>query len=236
MPDNKITSLPFESENADEQRLWAALGELPSAEPSADMRRSFYQRLEQASSRRWDERLRSWLGISNNTGWVTAMVCLLIGFGSSQLIDRGDGGDHERLAALEKNVTSLHRELILDRLQDDVIGTRLAGIYDARDVVQNDSQIAQALLLRATTDSSLSVRSAAIDALGPELNSGTVGSELMGLLQSAESPIVQLALVDLVLRNGNASQLQQLSRLADEKRLHPDIERHIRKSLGSETI
>ena len=180
--------------------------------------------------------MRDWLGMRSNTGWVTATACVLIGFGAAQLSNWQSAGDQDRLAALEQNINVLNRELILDRLQDDAAGTRLAGIYDARYVVQDDVQVAQALLQRAASDRSSSVRSAAIDVLGPQLNTDTVGGELMTLLESADSPIVQLALVDLVLRNGNSAQLTQLQNLADDKRLHPDIARHVQKSLGSETI
>ena len=236
MPDKKTTSVPFESSDQQEQRLWAALDDLPRGEPSPDMRRSFYQRLEQTSTRRWGERLRDWLGMRNNAGWVTATACVLIGFGAAQLTYDQTTADQERLAVLEQNINQLNRELILDRLQDEAAGTRLTGVYDARDVVQDDVQVAQALLQRAATDRSSSVRSAAIDALGPQLNTDTVGGELMALLENADSPIVQLALVDLVLRNGTITQLAQLQRLADDKRLHPDLVTHVHKSLGSETI
>ncbi len=63
-----------------------------------------------------------------------------------------------------------------------------------------------------------------------------LGDELMRLLESADSPIVQLALTDLVLRNGNQAQLDQLLYLANEERLHPDLIRHVKKALRSETI
>jgi len=236
MPDKKTTSVSFESSDQQEQNLWAALGDLPRGEPSPDMRRSFYQRLEEASSQRWGERVRDWLGMRNNAGWATATACVLIGFGAAQLTSQQSTSDHDRLAALEQNINVLNRELILDRLQDEAAGTRLAGVYDARYVVQDDAQVAQALLQRAATDRSSSVRSAAIDALGPQLNTDTVGGELMALLENADSPIVQLALVDLVLRNGSAKQLAQLQGLAEDKRLHPDLVRHVQKSLGSEAI
>lgn len=236
MPDKKTTSVPYETGDVAEQRLWAALGDLPRGEPSPEMRRSFYQRLEQAGTQRWSKRLRDWLGMRNNAGWVTATACVLIGFGAAQLTNEPQTGDQERLVALEQNVNLLNRELILDRLQDNAAGTRLAGVYDARHVAADDVKVAQALLHRAVNDRSPSVRSAAIGALGPQLNSDTVGGELMSLLESAESPIVQLALVDLVLRNGNTTQLAHLKRMADDQRLHPDLARHVNKSLGSEAI
>lgn len=232
----KTTSLPFESSDTSEQELWSALGDLPAAEPSPNLRRSFYQQLERANSLGWSGRLGNWLGISGNSGWVTATACLLIGFGAAQMAGQQTDNAPERLAVMEENIALLNRELILDRLQDDTAGTRLMGIHAASYMVQDDNEIAQALLRSASSDRSSSVRSAAIDALAPQLNTPSVGAELMNLLSSAESPIVQLALVDLVLRNGDNNQLDQLLKLADENKLHPDLVRHVNKSLRSETI
>ena len=236
MTEQKDTALPFESGEASEQQLWQALGDLPQAEPSANLRRRFYEQLEKSGSPGLAARIRSWLGLSGNTGWVTAAACLLMGFAVAQLSVERETVQPDRLAALEENIALLNRELVLDRLQDDAPGTRLLGIHNASGLVQHDPEIAQALLVRATEDRSSSVRSAAIDALGPQLDSATVGDELMNLLSSAESPIVQLALVDLVLRNGNQQQLGQLLSLANEAQLHPDLVRHVRKSLGRESI
>jgi len=236
MPDPNKPSLPFESSEAAEQQLWQALGDLPRAEPPASLRRTFYEELEKTGTRTRGARIRAWLGLSGNSGWITAAACLLIGFGAAQLVVKKDGVEPARLAALEENIALLNRQLVLDRLQNDAAGTRLLGVYDAGALVAKDDQITQALLVRATKDPSLSVRSAAIDALGSQLNSKAVGGELMSLLESAESPIVQLALVDLVLRNGNRQQLNELLRLANENRLYPDLVRHVQKSLGSTSI
>jgi len=236
MTERKNTSLPFESSEASEQQLWNALLNLPDAEPSARLRREFYEQLEKAGSPGLAAKVRGWLGLSSNTGWATVVVCLLVGFAVAQLSVESKTVQPDRLAALEDNVARLNRELVLDRLQDDAPGTRLLGIHNASELVQNDLEVAQALLLRATEDRSPSVRSAAIDALGPQLNSAKVGHELMSLLESAESPIVQLALVDLVLRNGSEQQLDLLLSLANDERLHVDLVRHVKKSLRRETI
>jgi len=236
MSDRKKTSLPFESSEIAEQKLWQALSDLPRAEPPANLRKNFYTKLETAASRNWSARIRAWLGLSNNAGWITATACLLIGFGAAQLASEKSNFEPERLAALEENIVLLNRELVLDRLQDEAPGMRLLGVQDASSLVQNDQVIAQALLVRASQDRSPTVRSAAIDALASQLQSATVGDELMNLLENADSPIVQLALTDLVLRNGNRQQLSRLLRLANEQRLHADLVRHVKKSLGSETI
>jgi len=236
MSDRKTVNLPFDSEDPAEQKLWAALGEMPRMAPSADLRRGFYRELDRASTTNRTERLRGWLGISGNAGWLTAAACVLLGVGMGQVLNKTGSVEPSRLAVLEQNVALLNRELILDRLQDASAGTRLRGVIDAGSVVQDDVEITRALLMRATEDRVYSVRSAAIEVLGPTLNSTAVGNELMNLLENAESPLVQLALVDLVLRNGSDAQLEHLLQIANKELLHPDLIRHVNNSLGSESI
>ncbi len=237
MSDRKTSGLPFDGDDAAEQALWRELGELPEEQPAAGLRRRFYTELDQMSVPGPLERLRGWLGFAGNAGWITAAACLLLGIGAGQLLPREAGDDGQRLAALEQNVQLLNRELILGRLEDDDAASRLRGVVDARSSAATDGEIARALLLRATEDRVSSVRTAAIEALGPSFASGTIGgSELMTLLQQAESPLVQLALVDLVLRYGDAEQLGQLIELADSGRLHADLVEHVRKSIRGDTV
>lgn len=230
-PDN----LPFESSDASEEALWEALTELPQAEPSPQLRRRFYDELHAAGSGHWLTRLNRWLGMNSSGGWVTVAACLMIGFGVAQVFDR-TANESPRLEALEQNLAILQRELILDRLQDTSVSTRLRGVVDASQIASGDPIVTRALLDRASQDSSTSVRSAAIDALGSRMGAGGVGSEVMQLMEDAESPIVQLALVDLVLRHGDNAQITQLQELADEGRLHPDLVRHVKKALRSPSI
>ncbi len=236
MSEKKSSGVQFESEDQNEKELWSALENLPREAPSMNMRHSFYRELELVTAMRWPERVRNWLGLSDKRGWLTAAACMLVGIGVGQMQSESTGDTPPRLAALEENVAMLNRQLILDRMQDATPGQRLRGVIDAISVVQDDLEITRALLVRATQDRVPSVRSAAIDALGSRLGSATVGDELMALLEDAESPLVQLALVDLVLRNGSSSQLEYLLQLASSDTLHPDLIEHIKKSMGRETV
>ncbi len=236
MSEEKSANLSFDSDDPAEQQVWSALQDLPRAAPSGAMRRSFYGKLERATATHWPQRFRSWLGLSSKRGWLTVAACVLLGMGVGQMQSRTGEAETTRLVALEENVALLNRELILDRLQDTTAGTRLRGVIDAENFVQDDLEIMRALLVRATEDRVQSVRSAAIDALGPSITSSLVGTEIMNLLESTESPLVQLALVGLLLRNGSDSQLQQLLQLAGSGKLHPDLAQHVKDSLGGETV
>ena len=236
MSDRKLGELPFESESAAENRLWTELADLPRENPSSELKRRFYRDLDQASSRNLLERIRASLGMSNNLGWVTAAACLVVGVILGQMLKSDAPEASTRLVALEQNVALLNRELILDRLEDSQAAKRLRGVIDASRVAQDDAEIARALLMRATDDSVHSIRTAAIEALGPRLNTSLVGSELMRLLETETSPLVQLALVDLVLRHGSRQQLDQLLSLAQQGRLHTDLVTYVENTLGRESI
>jgi hypothetical protein len=236
MTDRKPSNLPFESTDSSEQELWQLLEEIPDEKPSPNMRRSFYRQLENINNQSWLSALHRWLGLSGNNGWVTVVAVGVLGLGLGQMMQSPQVEEPTRLVALEENVALLNRELVLNRLQDPSAGMRLRGVVDAGGLVEHDPEITQALLLRATEDSVHSVRSAAIDALAPQMGSSTVSVGLMSSLENAESPLVQLALVDLVLRNGNGQQLDKLLLLVNEKRLHPDLVTHVKKSLRKEEI
>lgn len=239
MPERTSSKVPFAGDDPLQDRLWAELESLPRGEPSAELRTAFYRgleaRLEEAQSGRL-ARLRDWLGMSGSRGWLTATACALLGIFVGLALDRPESADPTRLAALEQNVALLNRELILDRLQDAAAGKRLLGVLGAANVAQADAEIARALMVRATEDRVHSVRLAAIEALGPSMRSPAVATELMNLLANTESPLVQLALVDLVLRHGSDAQLRELEQLADGGRLRPELIRHVKNAMGSESV
>lgn len=235
MTEKDFSAVPFESSDPAERELWQALSGLPRGEPSPGMRHEFYRRLHEASARNWAQRLGHWLGLTPAGSLVTAAACLVLGFGFAQLMERPQG-DSARLATLEQNLAQIQRELILDRLEDPSASVRLRGVIDAGSVAPDDQHIALALLDRAARDQSPSVRSAAIDALGARVSNEDIGNRVMQILEGADSPIVQLALIDLILRQGNSDQLRQLQQVAERGQIHPDLVRHVNRSLRSNSI
>lgn len=233
MNEKRTSQLPYDGGDAREADLWAALGEVPLEEPGDHVRHRFYRELHSAKHRPLGERLRGWLGFSGNLGWATACACLVVGILAGRAID-GSPDDGSRLDALESNIAMLNRSLVLDRLNNAEPGKRLQGVFDAAYLVQDDPQITEALLARAAGDRVTSIRSAAIEALAPQLSSPEVSEQLMTLFEQAESPLVQLALIDLVLRHGTGQQVEQLYERVRTQELHPDVKRYIDQSLGRE--
>jgi hypothetical protein len=231
MSDKEHRGVPFASDDDEEQRLWSELQQVSQAEPPPRLRRKFYGELDRIGRSTQLDRWRAVFGLLGNRGLLTAMGCALIGVFAGMVLSSAESIDRSELTDLQQQVAQLNRNLILDRLENVSASKRLLGVIDAAGIAEHDSEVAHALLTRAVDDRVYSVRAAAIDAIGPQLNSPAVGDELMGLLEKSESPLVQLALVDLVLRHGNAQQLEQLVKLSERGALHPDLVQHVKSAI-----
>lgn len=229
--DHESRGVPFASDDANERDLWQALENISQAEPPPRLRRTFYGELDRRSRSTLLDRWFSRLGLIGNRGVASAVGCVIVGAFVGLLLSGSEPVERAELTDLQQQVAQLNRNLILDRLENVSASKRLLGVFDAAGIAQHDAEIARALLNRAVDDRVYSVRAAAIDAIGPQLNTPAVGDELMALLERAESPLVELALVDLVLRHGNAEQLEQLMKLAERGALHPDLVQHVKSAV-----
>ena len=234
MSDKRKSGVPFEGDDATEQRLWSDLENLPQEAPSQRLRRRFYDELEHADRRL--HRRRRWFGWITAPVFAAAIGCLFVGVMVGALVRTPSGASRAELAELQQQVAMLNRNLILDRLENDSASKRLLGVIEASDLAEHDPEVRRALLERAVDDRVHSVRSAAIDAIGPRVGSPAVGDELMASLTKAESPLVQLALADLVLRYGNPKQMEQLLQLSERGALHPDVAKHIKSSVSRNRV
>jgi hypothetical protein len=231
MSENESRGVPFVSDDDDEQKLWNELEHVSQAEPPSRVRARFYRELDRIGRAKPMDRWRSLLGLSGGRGLVTALGCAIVGVFAGLLFATPESVDRSELVVLQQQVAELNRNLILDRLESDSAGKRLLGVINAAGIAEHDPEIARALLTRAVDDRVYSVRAAAIDAIGSQVNKPAVGDELMALLEKSESPLVQLALVDLILRHGNADHLARLVALSERGALHPELTEYVKSAI-----
>ena len=236
MSEKQSPGVRFVSEDEQEQQLWNELQKLPQAEPPARLRTRVYGEIDRIGRSTRLDRWRGWFGLQGNHGLLTALGCIVIGVFIGLASSTTESVDRSELSVLQQQVTALNRNLILDRLESDSPSKRLRGVLDAANMAEGDTEIARALLSRAIDDRVYSVRAAAIDAIGPQLGTPDVGDELMGLLEKSESPIVQLALVDLVLRHGNPQQVDQLVSLSEHGALHPELVEYVKSAIRRKQV
>lgn len=194
---------------------WEMLGLLEQEQPSAEMRPRFYQSLEAyrqglaaaapASAKR---RFFDW----GWQGWAWSAALLVLGLGAGQWLGQRDSGQRD-MARLQDEVHNMRQLVTLSLLQQQSASERLRGVDYAFHVDQSDTQVLSALLHAVNYDPNVNVRLAAVDALRKFAASPTVRGTLDQSLVKQDSPMVQLALIDLIVDMRDKAALGSLATL-----------------------
>lgn len=223
--------------------VWHALGQLATEEPSDRVRIRFYTLLEayvdgRRSRKSWIDRFAEWL----SRWWperptlqlaLTAAALVLgvaVGRFSPASFSPDMSGD---LDVLRSEVESLNRLVSLSLLHQDSASDRLQGVSYTRRGAADEKMMA-ALIDVLNGDENVSVRLAALDALGRFADRPPVADELRASLPRQDSPLVQFALVDLLLEQNRADSTRAVRELYQRDDLDESVRGHIAARLGPE--
>ena len=223
--------------------IWKKLGAIPEEKPSRALRARFEATLEayvqglrqaeRGPSTR--EKLDKWL-----TGWWPrepvfqfgfAMAFLAIGLLVGYSLTRNSAGGDE-VARLREEVAHTRQLVALSLLEEQSASERLKGVDWSYRIPQPDSQVLGALLNRVDYDQNVNVRLAALDALHSSASNEMVRRGLVQSLQRQTSPLVQIALIDLLVDIRDKDAANPLKSLAQEAGLNPEVRTRADWALG----
>lgn len=222
-----------------EVELWNKLALLPVEQPSPSLRTRFQAMLESYQEGRWENadlasERKKFAGLGELIGWMRtpslsaawACVLLVAAFLSGRYMDRGVDPNAQQLSALREELRSTRQLVALSLLQQQSASERLQGVSFTTRLPEPDPQVLDALLHTLRFDNSVDVRLAALDALSryggrPEVSRGLVES-----LEGQQSPLVQVALIDVLVELRDSSAVAPLKRLQQAPNLDPTVRKH----------
>ncbi len=226
---------------SEEVVIWRKLSLLPVEQPGPASRARFeailqaYQagRFSQAEggSERWKRVttgnwnvfhwLRSPLGAA---AWSAALIAISVYAG---LQVAGSKSHFQDLQAMQSELASMKQLVVLSMLQQQSASARLEGVtWSTRDQ-QLDPQVLSALLHTLHYDASVDVRLAALDALSRHGRQPQVHKAVLDSLQLQQSPLVQVALIDLLLEWRDPDAAQRLHALQQAPNLNPTVRQRV---------
>jgi hypothetical protein len=227
----------------EEAALWKRLAVLPEEQPGPAMQSRFKAMLESYQEGRWEksslvtekEKARTpmlW-GLGNwkqmpFAGVAWACVFLICGFLIGRHTDRGGNTDiNEKFAALQAELSATRQTVALSMLQQQSASQRLEGVSWSRRLQQPDPQVLNALFHTLRSDSSVDVRLAALDALSRYSSQPDVRRELISALEGKQSPLVQVALIDLLVDMHDRSAVDQLKQFQQDPKVNPTVRKRV---------
>jgi hypothetical protein len=219
--------------------LWQSLDLLPLEEPSSKLRDRFYEMLgayRQGLASNPSRASRADSG-ANSGGWwrvpvwqlAAAVALLAVGMGIGYEV-RGDKSRPE-LAQLREEVTSMRQMVALSLLQQQSASERLRGVSWAYQAEPSDREVLGALVSAVNHDASVNVRLAAVDALRRFAASPETRRAVVDALPTQTTPLVQVALIDLLVDFKDRNAADALTKLAANREVNDGVRQQARWAL-----
>lgn len=224
-----------------EKDIWEKLQALPEEEPGPDLSRRFYAALEREAMQ-LDQQEKSLRTPANTPGtrqpwfpwqhaWQIAATLLLLGLGFA-------GGyfyqapARQALHEVQKEADAVRQDLSLVMLERSSAGDRLSGIRQCARISQPDDSLVQRLLTIISTDENTQVRLAAVDAVFMFGDRPGVREAISASLKSQTSPLMQVALMDLLVAWRDKQAVNSLRALAENGQLDPLVQSRAQESIA----
>jgi anti-sigma factor RsiW len=224
----------------EEAALWQKLAQLPEEQPSNALEARFKAMLESYQEGRWEktslvvEQSKSpvpmlW-GLGNwrqlpAAGIVWACLFLACGYFIGKHSDRETNAP--KIEALQQEVEGMRQTVALSMLQQQSASQRLEGVSWSTRLPDPDAKVLGALQHTLQFDNSVDVRLAALDALSRYAGRPEVRSELVDALQTRQSPLVQVALIDLLVDLHDKGAIQQFKKFQQDPMVNPTVKKRV---------
>jgi len=211
--------------------VWRGLESLPVAEPDPSMRSRFVEVLEAYQAGMEQGRARTVVPANRpwwmagwwpaKAVWQTALTALLLlagGLGGRYLARprTASSPTTPEIAQLQQQIENLRQTVALSMLQDQSSSSRIRGVTYASQVQQPDQQIDQALLFTLNHDANVNVRLRAVDALENLASRPDIQRALVDALPLQDSPLVDVALIDVLTEVNDKAAIPALRQLAQD--------------------
>jgi hypothetical protein len=150
--------------------------------------------------------------------FAAAASLLLGGMLFGRYLPRGGGGNPE-MAQLRAQVENLHQMVALSMLQQQSPSARLRGVTYSEQIAPPDPQVLDALLQTVNRDSNVNVRLSAVDALQKFAAGPEVARALVDSIPGQDSPLVQIALIDMLVQWNARAVAPDLARISRDVRM-----------------
>jgi anti-sigma factor RsiW len=226
----------------EETALWQKLALLPAEQPSSALRSKFKVMLEVYQSGRSEKKgpaaekskalvpmlwgLGNWRQLPA-AGIVWACLFLACGYFIGRHSDRVATDTQPQIEAMQRDLAATRQMVALSMLQQQSASQRLEGVSWSTRLPDPDAQVLGALQHTLQFDNSVDVRLAALDALSRYAGRPEIRSNLVDALQTKQSPLVQVALIDLLVDLHDKGAVPQFKKFQEDPKLDPTVKKRV---------
>lgn len=222
--------------------IWTKLGVLPEELPSEGLRTRFYTMLEaykqgieqEESEPRLHKTVSRWLAIwwprQPAVQFSMALLLLVIGLFAGYALKPNPIATAD-IQPLQKEVEAMRSTLALSLLDHNSASERLRGVSLSSNLDQPDAKLLESLFTTLDRDPNINVRLAVVDVLYLFRNHPAVRQGISNTLGNQTSPLVQVALIDLIVSIRESKAIDALKGLIQNDQLAPEVRQRAQQGL-----
>jgi hypothetical protein len=203
--------------------------------PSTDLDDNFYQMLRTVKAKNKDfswGSFFSWPELAPKLAF--ASVALVLGFLGGYLLFPSPSSNKE-VAELKGEVLEMKEMVMLSLLKRESATERLKAVSLTSEMSSVSNKVTNALLQTLNNDENINVRLEALEALKPFVRDSRIRAELVRSIAKQESPLVQVALAELMVELQEKSSVKELQKILKSERTPQEVKRRIEESIKTMT-
>lgn len=226
------------------RQLWQLMGNLPTPQPSENARVRFQGMLDtyketvraEPTGRvtQWFAQLKQYWVPQYGFRVAYSLALLLIGVGAGYWLQespRPTVAYQQQVDTLSKQVQEMRQMMMLSMLENPAASERLKAVSYTEEISDVDEQVIDALLTTLNNDSNVNVRLVTLEALAKLANSPKVREGLVQSITTQESPLVQSALADVMVKLQEKRSIKPLRQLLKDDNLNHLVKGKIEQSI-----
>jgi hypothetical protein len=210
-------------------QTWTTLGEIPPVQPDAAAMRARFETLLTGAApeprpQQHRRRIGAWFprpaSLRPLLQACAALLLVLVGIQLGREI-RPSGSPEVR--ELSQEVRDLRQMVTLSLMQQQSASERLKGVSWSNQLDRPGNEVVTALIDTLMHDANVNVRLASIDALKRFAERDVVRNAAVHALDTQNSPLVQMALIDFVVETQDRGAIDTLRRLAHDDTINATV-------------
>jgi len=233
-----------EKEELENQQIWNLLDEIKTPEPDSNMEMRFQGMLDHYKQAELEKR-NYWKDLWSNlillftvrpqVQLAYSLVLIALSLGAGYLLNHKETvktDETEQLSALATQVKEMRKMMVVSLLENASATERLRAVNYTGEMQRADHQVITALLTTLNEDQNVNVRLVTLDALAKFSDQPEVRAGLVESITRQDSPLVQVAMANLMLKlqeKGSVTPLKELLRQELNNAVRTKIEHTIDK-------
>jgi hypothetical protein len=235
---NKIDFL-----NGEDQELWDKLGNNIAPEVSSKVKTNFYAMLELQKNEQsavkpnvfktYFEHAKNSISFKPKVSWAAAAMLVLFAGIGGYFMGKPKGRNVQNVEQLSADVQEMKQLMLLAMLENPTATERIKAVNYTQELNNVDNQVIEALFTTLNFDQNENVRLITLEALVELAHNPKVRAGLVKSLLKQESPLMQVALADVMVKLQMKTSVKEFKELLKKENLDKTVKIKIERTIGA---